>query len=105
MPGPLLTVDTPVLCLHGGEGKALDFIPRVLVRGQPIVLQATSYVIEGCALEAAGSPFCTLAQWVVGSFRVFSEGMPLLLESSEAVCAASGTGVLIVPSQASVIGE
>lgn len=105
MPGPLLTVDTPILCMHGGEGEPVDFSPRVLIDGQPVVLQTSSYVIAGCPLEAVPSPFCVTAEWVVASLRVFSEGIPVLVESSEAVCAASGTGVIIIPTQFLVIGE
>jgi len=42
------------------------------------------------------------AQWLVGTTRVLSNGQPLLVQSSQAVCAPSGTPLMIVMTQVRV---
>jgi hypothetical protein len=44
------------------------------------------------------------AQWVTGATRVLSNGMPVLLMDSQAVCAPNGTPLLPVVAQTRVIG-
>jgi hypothetical protein len=75
--------------------------PRVTVSGQPTVLMSAPYVIAGCTLPppiAANGP-CVTAQWLTGSTRVLSNGQPLLLQSSQAICAPTGTPLLIIATQ------
>lgn len=106
MPGPLLHVGATVLCSHGGQAQPSIPYLRVLVSSQPIVLQTTPYVVAGCALPpppAANGP-CVSAQWVTGSTRVFANGVPVLLLSSQAICAPTGTPLLPSIAQTRVIG-
>ncbi len=93
MPGFLVHVGATVLCAHGGQAQPTAPNPRVLVSGQPIVNMPTPYVIAGCALPppiAANGP-CVTAQFITGSFRVLSNGMPVLLMDSQAICVPTGT--------------
>ena len=101
MPGFLVHVGAQVLCSHGGQAQPTVPNPRVLVSGQPTVLITASYVVAGCALPpppAANGP-CVTAQWLVGSTRVTSNGQPLVVLSSQAICAPTGTPLLIVATQ------
>ena len=101
MPGFLVHVGAQVLCSHGGQAQPTVPNPRVLVSGQPTVLLTVPYVVAGCALPpppAANGP-CVTAQWLTGSTRVFSNGQPLLVQSSQAICAPSGTPLLILVTQ------
>ena len=101
MPGFLLHVGATVLCSHGGQAQPTAPNPRVLVSGQPTVLITAPYVVAGCALPPppmANGP-CVTAQWLVGSTRVTSNGQPLVVQSSQAICAPSGTPLLIVATQ------
>jgi hypothetical protein len=101
MPGFLLHVGAQVLCSHAGQAQPTVPNPRVLVSGQPTVLMTSPYVVAGCALPpppAANGP-CVTAQWLVGTVRVLSNGQPLLVQSSQAICAPSGTPLLIVLTQ------
>jgi hypothetical protein len=92
MPGPLLHLGATVLCAHGGQAQPTSPNPRVLVSGQPIVMQPAPYVIAGCPFNVSGSPVpCVTAQWVTGATRVLSNGMPVLLMDSQAVCVPNGT--------------
>ena len=101
MPGFLLHVGATVLCSHGGQAQPTVPNPRVLVSGQPTVTLAPPYVVAGCALPpppAANGP-CVTAQWLAGTTRVFSNGQPLLVQSSQAICAPSGTPLIIAVTQ------
>ena len=99
MPGFLLHVGAVVLCSHGGQAQPTVPNPRVLVSGQPTVTMTAPYVIAGCALPPpAGGP-CVTAQWLVGTTRVLSNGQPLLVQSSQAICAPTGTPLIITVTQ------
>lgn len=104
MPGFLLHVGAQVLCAHGGQATPTTPNPRVTVSGQPTVLMTAPYVVAGCTLPpptAANGP-CISALWLSGTTRVLSNGQPLLVQSSQAICAPTGTPLLIVASQTRV---
>lgn len=106
MPGFLLHVGATVQCAHAGQAQPTVPNPRVLVSAQPTVTLSTPYVIAGCALPpppAANGP-CVTAQWIIGTTRVFSNGQPLLVQSSQAICAPTGTPLLILVTQTRVSG-
>jgi hypothetical protein len=106
MPGFLLHLGATVLCSHGGQAQPTVVNPRVLVNGQPTVTLPTPYVVAGCALPpptAANGP-CVTGQFVTASTRVLSNGQPLLLLDSQAICAPTGTPLLIVMTQTRVTG-
>ncbi len=106
MPGFLLHVGAQVLCSHAGQATPTAPNPRVTVNGQPTVLITSPYVIAGCTLPpptAANGP-CVTAQWVTGTTRVTSNGQPLVVQSSQAVCTPTGTPLQIVATQTRVSG-
>jgi hypothetical protein len=101
MPGFLLSVFSQVQCLHGGQAMPTIPNPRVLVSGQPTVLITSPYLIAGCTFPpppAANGP-CLTAQWTAGTVRVLSSGQPLLTQLSPAVCAPTGTPLLVLVTQ------
>ena len=106
MPGTLLHLGATVMCAHGGQAQPTAPNPRVTVSGQPIVTMPIPYVVAGCALPpppAANGP-CVTAQWVTAATRITSNGQPVVLLDSQAICAPTGTPLLIVMSQTRVIG-
>lgn len=106
MPGFLLHFGATVLCSHAGQAQPTTVNPRVMVSGQPTVTIAAPYVIAGCALPpppAANGP-CVTAQFVSSATRVASNGQPLLLLDSQAVCSPTGTPLLIILTQVRVSG-
>jgi hypothetical protein len=104
VPGFLLHSGATVLCAHGGQAMPTVPNPRVLVGGQPITTQPNPYTVAGCALPPnAGGP-CVTAQWVVGATRVLAGNQPVLLQSSSAVCAPTGTPLNVVVTQMRVKG-
>jgi len=104
MPGFLIHVGASVLCSHGGQAQATAPNPRVSVSGQPSVTMPAPWLVAGCVLPpppAANGP-CVTAQFVTAATRVTSNGQPLLLLDSQAICAPTGTPLLIVASQTRV---
>jgi hypothetical protein len=106
MPGFLLHQGATVLCAHAGQAQPTVPNPRVLVSGMPTVLLPTPYVIAGCTLPpppAANGP-CDTAQFMTSALRVTSNGQPVLLLDSQAICVPTGTPLLIVVTQTRVTG-
>lgn len=72
-----------------------------MVSGQPVVTITCPYVVAGCALPpppAANGP-CVTAQFVTSALRVMVTGQPVLLLDSVAICAPSGTPLIIAVTQ------
>lgn len=106
MPGFLLHVGAQVLCSHLGQAQPTVPNPRVTVSGQPIVNMTSPYVIAGCLLPPpiiANGP-CVTAQWITGSTRITSNGQPILLMDSQAICVPTGTPLLVLFAQTRVTG-
>ena len=105
MPGFLLHLGATVLCAHGGQAQPTAPNPRVMVGGQPTVTIAAPYVVAGCVFNVSGAPSpCVTAQWVTAATRVTSNGQPLLLLDSQAICAPNGTPLIIAATQVRVTG-
>jgi len=106
MPGFFLHVGAQVMCSHGGQAQPTVPNPRVLVSGQPTVAMTSPYVVAGCSFPpppAANGP-CVTAQFVTGSTRVTSNGQPLLLLDSQAVCVPTGTPLIVAMTQTRATG-
>lgn len=102
MAGPLLAMDSTVLCSHGGQARASTPASRVLLGGTPAVLVAGPWTVAGCTLPPnAGGP-CATAQWSSGTVRVTSLGQPLVLSSGSATCIPTGVPLMPVSFQVRV---
>lgn len=105
MPGFLLHVGATVLCAHGGQAQPTVPNPRVTVNGTPTVTMAAPYVVAGCPFVTGVVPTpCLTAQWMVAATRVTSNGQPLLLLDSQAVCVPNGTPLIVAATQTRVTG-
>ena len=102
MPGFLVHVGATVLCLHGAPAQPTAPNPRVTVSGQPTVLMPAPYAIAGCPFNTGSPSPCVTAQWVSAATRVTSNGQPLVLIDSQAICAPNGTPLVIAATQARV---
>ena len=104
MPGFILHLGATVLCAHAGQAQPTTPNTRVLVSGQPTTTQPAPYTVAGCPFNVSGSPVpCVTATWISAATRVTSNGQPLLLMDSQAVCAPNGTPSTIVsPGQTRV---
>ena len=106
MPGYLLHVGAQVKCAHGGQAQPMVPTPNVRVSNQAIVTMSSPYTVAGCAMPpppAANGP-CVSAQWLVAATRVTAGGQPVLLLDSQALCAPTGTPLVVASSQMRVKG-
>lgn len=102
MPGFVLHVGATVLCAHAGHAQPTAPNPRVMVGGQPSATFGAPWAVIGCTLPSnAGGP-CVTAQYVTAATRVTSNGQPLLLLDSQAICAPTGTPLFPVATQVRV---
>ncbi|HEY8412092.1 MAG TPA: hypothetical protein VIK76_11840 [Pyrinomonadaceae bacterium] len=100
MPGTLVHLGATVQCFHLGTATPTTPNPRVLVSGQPTVTMATPYTIAACPFNVSGGPSpCLTAQWTTAATRVLSNGQPLVLLDSQAVCAPNATPLVILATQ------
>lgn len=106
MPGFLLHLGATVLCSHAGQAQPTVVNPRVLVNGQPTVTLPAPYLVAGCTMPPppSGNGPCVTAQFVSSATRLLSNGQPLLLLDSQAICAPTGTPLMIVVTQTRVTG-
>jgi hypothetical protein len=102
----LLHVGATVLCAHGGQAQPTVSNPSVTVTGQPTVTMTALYVVAGCAFPPppAGNGPCVTAQWITAATRVTSNGQPLLVLDSQALCAPTATPLLITVTQTRATG-
>ena len=100
MPGFLVHVGATVQCSHLAPAQPMTPNPRVLVSSQPTVTMASQYSIAACPFNVGGSPSpCVTAQFTTGATRVFSNGQPLVLSDSQAMCAPNATPLVILLTQ------
>jgi hypothetical protein len=99
----LLQVGATVICAHGGQAQPTVPNPRILLSGAPSVTLAAPWVIAGCPFVPVAPLPCVTAQWLVGTTRVFSNGQPLLVQSSQAICAPTGAPLLPLAMQTRVV--
>ena len=101
MPGFLLHLGATVMCAHAGQATPVTPNPRVLVSGQPTVPMTSLYAVAGCTLPppAAANGPCVTAQYITAAARITSNGVPLLLIDSQAICTPSGTPLLAPVTQ------
>lgn len=104
MPGFLVHVGAQVVCAHSGQATPTAPNPRVTLCGQPTVLLTAPYAVAGCTFPPPpnGNGPCVSAQWTTGTTRVTSNGQPLVVQSSQAICAPSGTPLFITMTQTRV---
>ena len=104
MPGFLLDQSSTILCAHAGQAQATAPNPRVTLTGMPTITLPTPYVIAGCAMPPppAGNGPCVTAQYLMGTTRVLSNGLPLLTFDSQAICVPTGTPLMTVVTQTRV---
>jgi hypothetical protein len=99
MPGYLVHQGATVLCAHGGQAQPTVPSPRVKVSGQPVATQPVPYLVTGCPFVFPANGPCVTAQWVTAATRILVGGVPAVLQDSQAVCAPTGTPLMVVITQ------
>jgi hypothetical protein len=107
MGAPILHQGAVVLCAHAGQAQPTAPFPRVKVSGQPVINLSCVHTVAGCPFTPAngGNGPCVTGTWIVGSMRVKAGGMPVILQSSTAICAPTGTPLQVVTLQPRVTAQ
>jgi hypothetical protein len=107
MPGPLIHVGATVMCMHAGQAQPTAPNPRVTVSGQATVTMPPPWTVTGCIMPppSAGNGPCVTAQFTTAATRVTSNGQPLLLFDSQAMCAPTATPLMIMASQTRAVAQ
>lgn len=100
----LLHAGATVKCSHGGQVQPTKTNPRVTVSGQPTVALDAPWRVSGCSLPPQSGP-CVTAKFVSAATQVTSNGLPLLLADSQAVCAPNGTKPIVGVTQTRVTAK
>jgi hypothetical protein len=109
MPG-LLTVDTVMMCPHGGTVQVIPATTNVLVAGAPALTAADTFIVAGCPFIVGLVPFpCVSVQWVQPAIQSNLAGNPTLTEASVGLCLSAALSpqgpVVIAAVQPSVTGQ
>ena len=90
------------LCAHGGLASPAEANGRIRMAGVPVLTAGATLVIS---CTAPGGEACRTALLIQGATRVFSGGLPLALQTSQAVCEQSGQTLFfpIEPRRASAV--
>ncbi|OLL27492.1 hypothetical protein BTH42_32120 [Burkholderia sp. SRS-W-2-2016] len=87
MPGPVLHAGAAATCPHGGPLNIVAASPRVMVNNMPAALLNDQGLVAGCTFAPGGKPQpCVTTRWIVGTTRVTSNGVPLLINPTVALC-------------------
>ena len=105
MPGFLVHLGATVTCMHGGQAMPTMPNPRVRVAGQPAVTAVAPYTVAACPFVSPAPGPCVTAQWITMALRIRIQGQPAVLQDSQAICAPTGTGLLVLLTQLRVRGQ
>jgi len=102
----LLTAGSVLVCAHGGHATPVALATRVLVGGEP-ALALAPLLIAGCLNPPppAGTGPCVTAQFVTGTTRVRSMGLPLLVDTGPSICVPTGTPLTVAATQPRVSAQ
>jgi hypothetical protein len=106
----LLTVQSQLMCPHGGTVTATPSSTAVMIQGAgPVVRGTDTFLVAGCSFSTPAGPHpCMTVQWQVTETTVKAGGDFALDEASVGLCLAAdqtpqGT-VLVQSTQSKVSG-
>ena len=97
MASPILNGGTQLSCPHGSVATSIAPFDRAKVAGAAVLTMETVFNVSGCPLPDENA--CRTARFTTGAARVFSEGTPVLLQTSSSICEPSGQSVLVIATQ------
>ena len=106
----LLTVDSVLMCPHGGSVQAIPSSADAQTSGSPLVTASDTFLIAGCTFVIGVVPSpCLSVQWVQPAMNSSVDGNPTLTMASVGLCLAAtqavqGT-VIVAQTQPNVSGQ
>jgi hypothetical protein len=99
MPGFPIQEGATVMCAHGGQALATVPNPAVTCLGMPTSVISDPWAVAGCPGVPPAIPPCVTAQWMLGTARVTSFGVPLVIMGGVAITAPGGTPLIPAVTQ------
>ena len=95
-----------VVCAHQGRAQPTATDPKVKVGGQAVVTVTASYTISACTQPPppGGNGPCATGKWLSAATKVKASGAPVVLASSQSICAPTGTPMQVQITQLKVQG-
>jgi len=80
----VLNAAAVITCSHAATVRHVPTQTRVLVAGQPVLVQTDTSTIAGCPFTIpTGKPSpCLTVRWTAAAARVFAGGQPVLVQTS-----------------------
>jgi hypothetical protein len=101
MPGYQLTINSQIICPHGGQAILFSANTGVLADNAPVLLESDIHPVVGCPFTVGlkYSP-CVRIEWSAGATGATVNGTPTLVQSSIGQCinaenAPQGVAVII----------
>jgi hypothetical protein len=99
MPGPILTIASTIMCMHGGSVMLTTANSKLMIDGVPALVESDMHVVAGCPFTIGPkySP-CIRVEWTGGA-QATAGGAKVLVMSSIGKCiSAEGAtqGVAII---------
>lgn len=82
----IMHVGAVLLCPHGGQVTSITTNTRVMVAGQPVVVQNDTFIVAGCPFAPVKPQPCVMVKWIIPAMRVTVGGKPVLLQDSVGLC-------------------
>ncbi|WP_233809220.1 hypothetical protein [Paraburkholderia sp. HP33-1] len=107
MPGYLMHEGVIVTCAHLGPATPTQASARVMVSGQAVITQISTYGVTGCQLPivTTGAPPCVTGSWIAAARQVFADGAPVVLTDSQSSCQPNQTPLILGVTQLFVKGS
>ncbi len=90
----LLNTHSVIMCPHGGM---VTHVPGTFtsyrIAGRPPMLQADTFMVQGCPFYAGIPSPCTSVMWVTASSMLIVRGSPALTQASVGLCSSAGGAV------------
>lgn len=88
MPGYILTTQSQVMCMHGGQATLTTSNTKMKVENAAALLESDVHPVAGCPFTIPpGKPSpCIKIEWTAGAAMCKSDGTKVLIQSSVGKC-------------------
>jgi hypothetical protein len=84
---PILTINSTLICPHGGSVILQTSNVDMMVQGAPALLITDVHLVAGCPFFIGPKPSpCLMVSWVTAATLTKNHGIPVLLQNSIGIC-------------------
>lgn len=88
MTGEILTLQSTIMCPHGGQATLITSNSRVSTTNSFWLLETDVHTVTGCPFTLPGPKYspCIRIEWSAGSTKTSVNGTPVLKRESTGLC-------------------